>query len=191
MVVSERDFEAGDKSADARLRRECALGWRSSGLSQREYAAKHGIQPRTLRCWIRRYAPTAPPVGEARRIVGEAISRLQAILESLDAAAACREAREQTAVPLGTPAGSNGSATQLRQAPRAAASLACSAAALPAPELPGRKQSATALDRTPPPGASPLRTPDPPREPGMSERPNPDKKRCGFDWETGIYHGNG
>src|SRR6266852_5142093 len=98
MVVSERDFEAGDKSADARLRRECALGWRSSGLSQREYAAKHGIQPRTLRCWIRRYAPTAPPVGEARRIVGEAISRWKAIWKWPEPEAEAAGGREQMEV---------------------------------------------------------------------------------------------
>ncbi len=122
--MSKKHFDPGDRKAIARA-------WQSSALSQEQFSAEHGIRPRTLRAWVSRYAPAAPPTEEARRIIGEAMSRLQAILESLDAGPACREAREQIVVPLGMPTASNGSATQLRQAPTAAAPPARSPATVP------------------------------------------------------------
>lgn len=38
-------------------RKSIAAGWRSSTLNQTEYAAQHGIQPRTLRLWLRDQTP--------------------------------------------------------------------------------------------------------------------------------------
>ncbi len=41
-------------------RARLARGWWPSKLTQREYAAKHGINERTLRAWLRCWAMTLP-----------------------------------------------------------------------------------------------------------------------------------
>jgi transposase-like protein len=74
--MSKKRFDASDKIL-------IAGAWQASGSTQERFAAEHGIRPRTLKSWIRQYSGTAPPVDEARRIVGEAMSRLQNILDSL------------------------------------------------------------------------------------------------------------
>jgi transposase-like protein len=71
-------------------------------------------------------------------------------------------------------------------AAQASAAPPCPAASVPAPELPGGNQSATVLPQTPAPMAEPL-TESPKVEMASSRGPNPDKKRRGFDWETGMY----
>jgi transposase-like protein len=63
-----------------------ARGWKASGLTQEEYSAKHGIKPRTLRQWLKRW-PCAQFAVErqAKAIIEKAIAALTALLGSLDA----------------------------------------------------------------------------------------------------------
>jgi len=80
-------------------RARVARGWRSSGLSQPIYAAEHGITDRTLRDWISRWAPV-PPGGAvvARKVILQAIERLQSVLGGLDMSVA-----QGTEAPPGKP----------------------------------------------------------------------------------------
>jgi len=63
-----------------------ARAWKASGLRQERYSAQHGIRPRTLRQWIKRW-PRVQFGGEreARAIIEKAIAALTALLDSLDA----------------------------------------------------------------------------------------------------------
>src|SRR6267143_1205492 len=66
-------------------RARVARGWRRSGLTQPAYAASHGITDRTLRLWLRRWAPTSLHGTEAaREICARAIEHLRALLADLD-----------------------------------------------------------------------------------------------------------
>lgn len=67
-------------------RRAIAEGWRQSGLTQARYSELQGISERTLRDWLRKYAPLRCLDPErAREIVFHAIGELQALLARLDA----------------------------------------------------------------------------------------------------------
>ncbi len=70
-----------------------ARAWTESQLTQEEYAARFGISTRTLRLWLARYASTRPPLAEARAILVDAIERLQALMATVDAQAACQSER--------------------------------------------------------------------------------------------------
>jgi transcriptional regulator with XRE-family HTH domain len=69
---------------DDETRARVARGWEKSGLSQAEYAARSGISERTLRGWRLRFVPSGMPAEAVRRIVEEAVQRLQALLAALD-----------------------------------------------------------------------------------------------------------
>lgn len=79
-----------------------ARGWRSSGLTQQNYAALHSMSPRTLRSWLQQFAPELPAeaVEQVREVIRDAITRLEVIARSLDAALANQEAQEQPAAVL-------------------------------------------------------------------------------------------
>ncbi|MFT3916568.1 MAG: hypothetical protein QM704_21560 [Anaeromyxobacteraceae bacterium] len=70
-------------SIDAKTRAAIARGWATSALNQEDYAAQHGISPRTLRLWISRHASRQPPVEQERGIITEAIGQLQDVLDAL------------------------------------------------------------------------------------------------------------
>src|SRR5438132_3247372 len=60
-----------------------ARGWRSSLLTQGEYARRNGISDRTLRSWLQRYAPVPPGSSEeVRRVLRGAVDTLQRLLEA-------------------------------------------------------------------------------------------------------------
>src|SRR5581483_7175066 len=70
-----------------------ARSWRDSGLTQQQYSSQHGIKPRTLRLWMKRW-PRAQYGAEleARAILEKAIAALKGLLDSLDAEVACQAA---------------------------------------------------------------------------------------------------
>lgn len=81
-----------------------ARAWPDSGLTQEQCSAQHGIKPRTLRQWLRRWPRVQYGVErEARAILEKAIAALKALLDSLAATPACLAASrtpEQLAAEL-------------------------------------------------------------------------------------------
>ena len=70
-------------------RAEIARAWRSSQEPQERFAAAHGVTARTLRGWIKRWAPPQEAAPEVvREVIKSAIERLHAVLVDLDAALA-------------------------------------------------------------------------------------------------------
>ncbi len=66
-------------------RARIARDWRKSGMTQAEYAASHSITDRTLRSWLRRWAPTSLHGTEAvREISARAIEQFRALIADLD-----------------------------------------------------------------------------------------------------------
>jgi len=63
-----------------------ARAWKASGLTQEKYSTKHGIRPRTLRQWLKRWPCAQFGVErEAKAIIEKSIAALTALLDSLDA----------------------------------------------------------------------------------------------------------
>lgn len=89
------------KTSEARA--AIAREWTRSSLTQEEFAGRHGIRPRTLREWCRKYAPPGEPVEVAREVLRAAIAKLQDVLDGLDAQAARRPA-DPKQMPSGKPA---------------------------------------------------------------------------------------
>src|ERR1700694_3042242 len=83
-------------------RARIARGWRGSNLSQPAYAAEHSITDRTLRAYIARWAPVRPDGSQAvRKIVLDAIDRLQAVLGALEEPTSPGHDEQPTGVPDG------------------------------------------------------------------------------------------
>jgi hypothetical protein len=79
LIAMNKPLTPEDRAAIAR-------GWRASGSSQLEYAARHKITDRTLRSWIARYAPARTDCPEHfRRVVRRAIEQFQTMLAGLEA----------------------------------------------------------------------------------------------------------
>jgi len=60
-----------------------AAAWRASAIDQFTFAKNHGISARTLRLWLQQHPAPTPSVEEVRKVVEEAIGKLQAMLEAL------------------------------------------------------------------------------------------------------------
>ncbi len=76
-----------DKHRTDEERATIARGWRASGLSQDAYAAQFEVSARTLRAWLRLWAPCAvAPDDAAAKIIEEAVSKLRAMLGCMRAA---------------------------------------------------------------------------------------------------------
>jgi hypothetical protein len=93
-------------------RARIARGWRQSGQTQPQYAAKHQIRDRTLRMWIARWAPPcATDTKGVREVVERAIARLRALADGL--------AEERTGPPSagGTTNGAGPSSQTIRPEP--------------------------------------------------------------------------
>lgn len=62
-----------------------ARGWAASGLPQDTYAASYGVTGRCLRAWLRKYAPSQPPLQRVEAILVEMMAKLQAVLDDVRA----------------------------------------------------------------------------------------------------------
>lgn len=77
-----------------------ARGWASSCLTQAQFAADHGIAPRTLRLWVERFGDGERPVERAKAIIDTAFADLKKVRETLDAEAAREAATPPAPEPL-------------------------------------------------------------------------------------------
>jgi hypothetical protein len=77
-VMATRSYSTQDKL-------EFINGWRCSGLTQDHYARDRGISPRTLRAWMQKHAVRRAGATQVRAVIVEAMGRLQALLDALDA----------------------------------------------------------------------------------------------------------
>lgn len=78
-----------DKHRTDEERATIARGWRASGLPQDAYAAQFEVSARTLRAWLREWAPCAvAPDDAAAKIIEDAVSKLRAVLGCMRAASA-------------------------------------------------------------------------------------------------------
>ncbi|MCC6334287.1 MAG: hypothetical protein IT380_09905 [Myxococcales bacterium] len=98
-------------------RRAIAVGWRSSGLSQNEYATQHGVKGRTLRLWLREHAPTMASPEEIRAAGQRMLDALRCAAALLEDALGQLQGAERLAVKPAPP--DDGAASMTITTPRA------------------------------------------------------------------------
>jgi hypothetical protein len=76
LMKSKKTFDVTEKTA-------IAGGWEGSGLSQEEWAGRHGISSRTLRKYLRRYRPARHWDAELQVVASRAIESLNAIIRQM------------------------------------------------------------------------------------------------------------
>lgn len=92
-----------NQASDRSHRFKIARGWPGSGQTQAQYAAQHGISPRTLRAWLARYSPGKPHAARAKQVIERAISELESLLMELEAEQAAPPDRCPTTVDFAEP----------------------------------------------------------------------------------------